>query len=173
MKRRAVPVSIVLGLTIFLAVAAWSEDGLDPDDDPQGEAAREAILRNDRIEKLPYVTDVQPGREVCGKGSNAVTSAHYTVIVVETDNEDHVTLLERKVPGSLEGFPVIVGVDHYPQWELEGKQMMAKVQPVIDDPANKWILKIPHVVRMLPATTNTDEGEPTSPAVGIAVDSGK
>jgi hypothetical protein len=95
------------------------------------------------------------------------------VILVTTDTEDHVTLLEKKLPGSLEGFPVVVGVDRSKQWELEAEQMKAKVQPVIDDPANKWILKIPHVTRMLPATLNTTQGEHPTRAVGIAVDSGR
>ena len=66
-----------------------------------------------------------------------------------------------------------VGADRSKQRDLEAEQMMAKVQPVIDDPENKWILKIPHATRMLPATIRTEDGQSTSPAVGLAVDSGR
>jgi hypothetical protein len=155
-----------------LAVAARSEQGGVLPDDPEADAAREVVLRNDWIEKLPYVTDVQPGWEVSGNGPKDLRSAEHKIVVM-TDTQDHVTVLEKQVPGSLEGFPVIVVVDRSKQWELESEQMMAKAQHVIDDPANKWILRIPHVMRMLPSTVQTTYGEPTTPAVGIAVDRGR
>jgi len=93
-------------------------------------------------------------------------------ILVSTDTEEHAAILEKQLPGSLEGFPVVVGVDRSKQWEIEGEQMMAKVKPVIDDPSNKWILKIPHVIRMDPSV-QTEYGEPKTGAVAIVVDSGK
>ena len=171
MRRRTVSASLVLVLTIFLPNAARSEQGFKLDH-AEDEAMEGAISRNEWISKLRYVTGVGPGWELCRDRSNKVTSVE-DVILVTTDTEDHVTQLEKKLPGSLEGLPVVVGVDRSKQWELEAQQMRAKVQPVIDDPANKWILKIPHVTRMLPATVNTEEGQPSSPAVGIAVDSGR
>jgi hypothetical protein len=51
--------------------------------------------------------------------------------------------------------------------------MMAKVQPVIDDPANKWILRIPHVVRMDPYPVETKFLEPITAVVDIVVDNEK
>src|SRR5258708_37589492 len=135
-------------------------------------APLEGVLHNEWIENLPYVTDLQPGREVCCYGKNKAAPVEI-VIVVMTDNEDHQALLEKQVPGSLEGFPVVVSVDRSKEWDIERKQMMAKAQPVIDDPANKWILKIPHVIRMQPSTLNTFYEESTTPAVGIVIDGGK
>ena len=162
---------MVLALTLGLAAPAQSAPGFKTDH-AEDKAALAAVLDNEWIEKLPYVTDMQPGWKVCPDKSNKVTSVE-TTIVVMTDTEDHKTLLEKQVPGSLEGFPVIVGVDRTEQWRREGEQMMAKVQPVIDDPANKWILRIPHVTRMLPSTVTTKFGEPITAVVGIAVDNEK
>ena len=90
-----------------------------------------------------------------------------------TDTDEHEALLENQLPGSLEGFPVVVGVDRSKEWELKGEQMRAKVKPVVDDPANKWILKIPHVIRMDPSTVPGYGEEPKTGAVSIVVDSGK
>src|SRR5260370_31516716 len=73
----------------------------------------------------------------------------------------------------MEGLAEVVSVERAKEWEIERKQMMEKAQAVIDDPANKWILKIPHVIRMQPSTLNTFYEEPTTPAVGIVIYSGK
>jgi hypothetical protein len=174
MSRQAKTVSMVLALTLGLAAPARSYDRqfMMDNADPADRPSLAAVLDNDWIEKLPYVTDLQPGTKECRDKSNKVTSVE-TNIVVMTDTEDHRALLEKQVPGSLEGFPVIVVVDRTSQYRLEGVKMMAKVQPVIDDPANKWILKIPHVTRMLPSTEATQFGEPTTAVIGIAVDNEK
>ncbi len=170
MRRRTVSASLVLVLTMFLPNAARSEQGFIPDH-TEDEAIEGAISRNAWISKLPYVTGVAPAWGVFDQ-SNRATSVEEDILVT-TDTWDHVTLLKKELPGSLEGFPVEVGVDRSKQWELEAEQMRAKAQAVIDDPANKWILKIPHVTRMLPATVNGELEQPTSPAVGIAVDSAR
>jgi len=162
---------LVLVLTIFLANAARSEQGFKLDH-TEDEAMEGAVSRNEWISKLPYVTGVGRAWAVGRDRSKKVISVE-DVILVTTDAEDHVTLLEKELPGSLEGFPVEVGADRSKQRDLEAEQMMAKVQPVIDDPENKWILKIPHATRMLPATIRTEDGQSTSPAVGVAVDSGR
>jgi hypothetical protein len=175
MRRQAKTVSLVLILTMGLSVPARSYDrqllldSVDAADKP----ALAAVLDNDWIEKLPYVTDLQPAWEVCPNQSKGAASVKTRTILVMTDTEDHRALLEKQVPGSLEGFPVIVVVDRTEQWRLEGEKMMAKVQPVIDDPANQWILRIPHVTRMLPSTVTTKFGEPITAAVGIGVDRGR
>jgi len=171
MRRRATTVSLILLLTVCLATAARSEQVFKPDD-REREAALQAVLHNEWIEKLPYVTDLQPGWLVSGHGSKNERFVDY-VIVVMTDTEDHVALLEKQVPGSLEGFRVLVLVDRSKEWDLDREKMMAKAQRVIDDPANKWILKIPHVIRMLPSSVDTIYREPQKPAVGIVVDRGK
>ena len=161
---------MVLVATIGFATTARSEQAFKPDD-REREAALQAVLHNEWIEKLPYVTDLQPGWLVSGYGRDE-RFVEYKIVVM-TDTEDHQALLEKQVPGSLEGFPVIVVVDRSKEWDLKRARMMAKAQRVIDDPANKWILKIPHVIRMLPSSVDTIYREPTSPAVGIAVDRGK
>jgi hypothetical protein len=171
MRRRAKTVSLVLVLTVGLATAARSEQVFKPND-REREAALQAVLHNEWIEKLPYVTDLQPGQVVSGYGSKNERVFDYEIVVM-TDSEDHLALLEKQVPGSLEGFRVIVLVDRSKEWDIKREQMMAKAQRVIDDPANKWILKIPHVIRMLPSSVDTIYREPKTPAVGIAVDSGK
>ena len=171
MRLRATTVSLVLVLTVGLATAARSEERVMPDD-AEMTAPLEAVLHNEWIEKLPYVIDLQPGRLVSGYGSKDERFVEDEIVVM-TDTEDHQALLEKQVPGSLEGIPVIVAVDRSKEWDALRKQMMAKAQRVIDDPANKWILKIPHVIRMLPASVDTIYREPTTPAVGIAVDHGK
>ncbi len=171
MRRRVKIVSLALVLTVCLATAARSERGVKPDA-AEKKAALQAVLHNEWIEKLPYVTDLQPGPLVCCFGTKNERFVDY-VIVVMTDTEDHKSLLERQVPGSLEGFRVIVLVDRSKEWDIKREQMMAKAQRVIDDPANKWILKIPHVIRMLPSSVDTIYREPKTPAVGIAVDRGK
>jgi len=173
MRRQAKTVFIVLALTLCLAGAARSYDKQSMLDsaDPADRPSLAAVLDNDWIEKLPYVTDLQPGWEVCPNKSNPAASVETRTILVMTDTEDHQALLERQVPGSLEGFPVMVVVDRTEQWRLEGERMMTKVQPVIDDPANQWILRIPHITRMLPSTETTFFGEPITAAVGIALDS--
>lgn len=171
LKKAAIAVLLNLGLTTSLAIAAPLEAGFQPDKATM-EAERQAVLHNGWIEKLPYVTDVQPAWQEGRDESKKLMSVDY-VIVVMTDTDDHQASLERQVPASLEGFPLVVLVDPYPKWELERKKMMATVKPVIDNPANKWILKVPHVTRMFPATINGDHGEPKAPAVGIAVDHGR
>src|SRR5258708_7550944 len=174
MRRQTRTVSMVLALTLGLAAPARSYDKqlmLDSVEDPVDKPSLAAVLDNDWVEKLPYVNDLQPGWEVCPNKSNPAASVETRTILVMTDTEDHQALLERQVPGSLEGFPVMVVVDRTEQWRREGEKMMAKVQPVIDDPANKWILRIPHVTRMLPSKVTTFFGEPKTAAVGIAVDS--
>jgi len=171
MKRRATTVSLVLVFTVGLATVARSERGFKKDA-AEEKASLQAVLHNEWIEKLPYVTDLQPGWLVSGFGTKDERFVEYEIVVM-TDSEDHQALLEKQVPGSLEGFPVVVSVDRSKEWDLKRQQMMAKAQRVIDDPANKWILKIPHVIRMLPASVDTIYREPTTPAVGIAVDHGK
>jgi hypothetical protein len=156
-----------------LAAPARSYDKqrmLDSVEDPADKPSLAAVLDNDWIEKLPYVTDLQPGWEVCPNKSNPAASVETRNIVVMTDTEDHKALLEKQVPGSLEGFPVVVVVDRTEQYRLEGEKMMAKVQPIIDDPANKWILRIPHVVRMRPSTVTTQFQEPIRAIIDIVVD---
>jgi hypothetical protein len=145
---------LVLVLTILLPNAARSEQAFIPDH-TEDEAIEGAISRNEWISKLPYVTSVGPAWGVFDQ-SKKVTSVEEDILVT-TDTWDHVTLLEKELPGSLEGFPVEVGVDRSKQWELEAEQMRAKAQAVIDDPA----------------TVNGELDQPTSPAVGIAVDSGR
>ena len=172
MRPLAKTVSLVLALTLGLAAAAWSEEGWYNPDDPEHKAVGKAVLDNEWIEKLPYVTDLQAGWAV-GKNEKKEVISVENDIVVMTDTEEHEALLENELPGSLEGFPVIVVVDRSKQWELKGEQMRARVKPVIDDPSNKWILKIPHVIRMEPSTVQTEYGEPKAGAVAIVVDSGK
>ena len=172
MRRLAKTVSLVLGLSIGLATAAWSgEVRLNPDD-PEHKAAEKAVLDNEWIDKIPYVTDVEASCLV-GKNEKKEVIAVENAIAVMTDTEEHEALLEKQLPGSLEGFPVTVVVDRSKQWELEAEHMRAKVKPVIDDPSNKWILKIPHVIRMEPSTVQTEYGEPETGAVAIVVNSGK
>jgi hypothetical protein len=172
MRRLAKTVLLVLGLAIGLATAAWSGDvRLDPDD-PEHKAAEKAVLDNEWIENLPYVTDVDVTWAVGRNEKKEVISVE-NVVTVASDTEEHEALLENQLPGSLEGFRVIVVVDRSKQWGLEAEHMTAKVKPVIDDPSNKWILKIPHVVRMEPSTVITKDGEPKTGAVAIVVDSGK
>jgi hypothetical protein len=170
MRRRAKTVSLVLVLTVGLATVARSERRQPSA--AEKKAALQAVLDNEWIEKIPYVTDLQPGPLVCCFGTKDERFVDY-VIVVMTDTEEHQSLLERQVPGSLEGFRVLVSVDRSKEWDIKREQMMAKAQRVIDDPANKWILKIPHVIRMLPSSVDTIYREPKTPAVSIAVDSGK
>ncbi len=172
MRRLAKTVSLVLGLTIGLATAGWSGESLFSPDDSEHKAAGKAALDNEWIEKLPYVTDVEPGWAECKNESNEVTSVEDDIVVM-TDTEEHEAILEKQLPGSLEGFPVIVVVDRSKQWELDAEHMRAKVQPVIDDQSNKWTLKIPHVTRMEASTVKTEYGEPKTGAVAIVVDSGK
>jgi hypothetical protein len=172
MRRLPKTVSLVLGLSVGLATTAWSEEGWYKPNDPEHKAAEKAVLDNEWIENLPYVTDVEASWAVGKNEKNEVTSVEDYIIVM-TDTDEHEALLEKQVPGSLEGFPVAVGVDRSKQWEFEAKHMMAKVKPVIDDPANKWILKIPHVIRMEPSTVSGDFGVPKTGAVAIVVDSGK
>jgi len=160
---------LVLALTMGLSVAARSEP-MSKADRAADKAARKAVLRNLWIEKLPYVTDLESGQLVCGDESKEATPVEFDIVVM-TDTEDHKTLLEKQVPGSLEGFPVIVVVDRSEQWNREADQMIAKARPVVDDTANKWILKIPHVTRMEPSTVKTKYLEPITPAVAIVVDS--
>jgi len=181
MSRQAKTVSMILALTMGLAVAAWSSERqmssyekqlmMDSVEDPADKPSLAAVLDNDWIEKLPYVTDLQPGWEVCPNKSNPATSVETRTILVMTDNEDHQALLEKQVPGSLEGFPVMVVVDRTEQYRLEGEKMMAKVQPVIDDPANQRFLRIPRVVRMEPSTITTKFGEPITAVIDIVIDS--
>ena len=174
MRRQAKTVSIVLALTMGLAAPARSYDKqrmLDSVEDPADKPSLAAVLDNDWIEKLPYVTDLQPGWEVCPNKSNPAASVETRTIVVMTDTEDHKALLEKQVPGSLEGFPVVVVVDRTEQYRLEGEKMMAKVQPVIDDPANQRFQRIPHVVRIEPATITTEFQEPIRAVIDIVVDS--
>ena len=172
MKRLAKTVSLVLGLTISLATAAWSGEGWYKSNEPEHKAAEKAVSDNEWISNLPYVTGVEAGWEIGKNKSNEVASVENQIIVM-TDTEEHQALLENQLPGSLEGFPVTVAVDRSKQWELEAEQMRAMVKPVIDDPSNKWILKIPHVIRMEPSTVKTEYGEPKTGAVAIVVNSGK
>jgi len=151
-----------------LSVAARSEP-MSKTDRAADKAARKAVLRNLWIEKLPYVTNLESGQLVCGDESKQATPREY-VITVMTDTEDHMAQLERQVPGSLEGFRVLVLVDRSEQWNREAQQMIEKARRVVDDPANKWILKIPHVSRMEPSTAKTKFGEPITPTVAIVVD---
>jgi hypothetical protein len=160
---------MLLALALGLAAPARSERGLGYKSHAEAKAALAAVLDNEWIEKLPYVTDLQPGWKECGDESKGPTSVD-TNIIVMTDTEDHRALLEKQVPGSLEGFPVVVVVDRTEQWRREGEQMMAKVQPVIDDPANKRFLRIPHVVRMRPSTVTTKFGEPIRAIIDFVVD---
>jgi hypothetical protein len=159
---------MVLALAMSLAAPARSGQ-IGYKSHAEAKAALAAVLDNEWIEKLPYVTDLQPGWIECGDESKGPTSVE-TDIIVMTDTEAHRALLEKQVPGSLEGFPVVVGVDRSDQFRRESEKMMAMVKPVIDDPANKWILRIPHVTRMIPSTEITKFGEPITAAVGIAVD---
>jgi len=154
---------LILALTMGLSVAARSEPMFKADR-AADKAARKAVLRNEWLSNLPYVTDVEWGPLVCGNETK-----EYDILVM-TDTEDHKTLLEKQVPGSLEGFPVIVVVDRSEQWNRQDDQMYAKARTVVYDPANKWILKIPHVTRMEPSTVKTKFGEPITPAVAIVVD---
>ena len=170
MRRRATTVSLVLVFTVGLATAARSERGFKPDAAAE-KASLQAVLHNEWIEKLPYVTDLQPGWLVSGYGKDE-RFVEYEIVVM-TDTEDHQALLEKQLPGSLEGFPLVVSVDRSKEWDLKRQQMMAKAQRVIDDPANKWILKIPHVIGMFPASVDTIYREPKTPAVGIAIEHGK
>ncbi len=172
MRRLAKTVSLVLGLSTGLATAAWSGQGWYKPNDPEHKAAEKAVLDNEWIEKLPYVTDVEATWLVGQNEKKEVVSVEND-IAVTTDTEEHEALLEKQLPGSLEGFPVIVGVDRSKEWELKGEQMRAKVKPVVDDPSNKWILKIPHVIRMEPSTVPGYGEEPKTGAVAIVVDSGK
>ena len=171
MRRLAKTVSLVLGLSTGLATAAWSGDVRLNPEDPEHRAAAKAALDNEWIEKLPYVSDVEASWLVCPNEKKEMTPVENNILV-STDTEEHAAILEKQLPGSLEGFPVVVGVDRSKQWEIEGEQMMAKVKPVIDDPSNKWILKIPHVIRMDPSV-QTEYGEPKTGAIAIVVDSGK
>ena len=171
MRRLAKTVSLVLVLSTVLASAAWSGDVRLNPEDPEHRAAAKAALDNEWIEKLPYVSDVEASWLVCPNEKKEMTPVENNILV-STDTEEHAAILEKQLPGSLEGFPVVVGVDRSKQWEIEGEQMMAKVKPVIDDPSNKWILKIPHVIRMGPSV-QTEYGEPKTGAVAIVVDSGK
>ena len=171
MRRLAKTVSLVLVLSTVLASAAWSGDVRLNPEDPEHRAAAKAALDNEWIEKLPYVSDVEASWLVCPNEKKEMTPVENNILV-STDTEEHAAILEKQLPGSLEGFPVVVGVDRSKQWEIEGEQMMAKVKPVIDDPSNKWILKIPHVIRMDPSV-QTEYGEPKTGAVAIVVDSGK
>ncbi len=172
MRRLAKTISLVLGLTISFAAAAGSEERWYKPNDPEHKAAEKAVLDNEWIDKLPYVTDVEATWLVGRNEKNKVISIE-NAIAVMTDTEEHEAILENQLPGSLEGFPVTVVVDRSPQWELESEQMRAKVKPVIDDPSNKWILKIPHVIRMEPSTVPGYGEEPKTGAVAIVVDSGK
>jgi len=143
--------------------------GLRPDD-PEEKLQVEAISDNEWISQLPHVIDVEPGWQECRNNSKQVGPLEY-VIAIMTDKEEYVAALERQVPGSLEGFPVVVVVDRSKEWDIKAEQMRAAAKLVIDDPANKWILKIPHVTRMVPSfTTSADSSEPTGPAIQIAVD---
>jgi hypothetical protein len=169
MSRQAKTISLILALTLGLAAPARSRQGFGYKSHAEAKAALAAVLDNEWIEKLPYVTDLQPGWKECGDPSKGPTSVE-TNIIVMTDTEDYRALLEKQVPGSLEGFPVVVGVDRTDQWRREGEKMMAKVQPVIDDPVNKRFLRIPHVVRMQPSTVTTRFGEPISAVIDFVVD---
>ena len=168
MSRQAKSVPLILALAMGLASPARSEQ-VGYKSHAEAKAALAAVSDNEWIEKLPNVTDLQPGWSECGDASKGPTSVE-TNIIVMTDTEDHQALLEKQVPGSLEGFPVIVVVDRSEQWNRKADQMIAKARPVVDDPANKWILRIPHVTRMIPSTEITKFGEPITAAVGIAVD---
>jgi hypothetical protein len=172
MRRLAKTVLLALGLAIGLATAAWSGEVRLKPNDPEHKAAEKAVLDNEWIEKLPYVTGVEASWGIGRNEKKEVISVEDSILVT-TDTEEHEALLENQLPGSLEGFPVVVGVDRSEQWELEGEDMRAKVKPVINDPSNKWILKIPHVIRMEPSTVPRYGEEPKTGAVSIVVDSGK
>jgi len=172
MGRLAKTVSLVLVLSTVLASAVSSGEGWYKPNDPEHKAAEKAALDNEWIEKLPYVTDVEASWLVCPNEKKELTPVENNILV-STDTEEHAAILEKQLPGSLEGFPVTVVVDRSKQWELEAEHMRAKVKPVIDDPSNKWILKIPHVIRMEPSTVQTEYGEPETGAVAIVVNSGK
>ena len=172
MGRLAKTVSLVLVLSTVLASAVWSGEGRYKPNDPEHKAAEKAALDNEWIEKLPYVTDVEASWLVCPNEKKELTPVENNILV-STDTEEHAAILEKQLPGSLEGFPVVVGVDRSKQRELEAEHMRAKVKPVISDPANKWILKIPHVIRMDPSTVSTEYGEPKTGAVSIVVNDEK
>ncbi|HWN58156.1 MAG TPA: hypothetical protein VNO74_08640, partial [Methylomirabilota bacterium] len=64
-------------------------------DDREREAALEAVLHNEWIEKLPYVNDLQPGWLVSGFGTKDERFVEYEILVM-TDTEDHLALLEKQ-----------------------------------------------------------------------------
>src|SRR5260221_13151886 len=106
MGRLAKTVSLVLGLTIGLATAAWSGQARYGLNDPEQKAAAKAVSDNEWISNLPYVTDVEAGWFEGRNETNEVTSVEDDIVVM-TDSEEHEAILEKQVPGSLEGFPVV------------------------------------------------------------------
>jgi hypothetical protein len=116
--------------------------------------------------------------------SNAAESLDRGVyIAVHVDKAENVSTVKQEVPTEIDGFPVVVdaisadleyALEHPDHSRDNEPYAIAdrQVQAVCDDPANKWILKIPHVDRCAPylAIGNHRPGEEFQPAVGIMVD---
>jgi hypothetical protein len=115
--------------------------------------------------------------------SNAAHSERGAYIAVHVDKAENVSTVKQQVPTEIDGFPVDVheipadleyALEHPDHSRDNEPYAIAdrQVQAVCDDPANKWILKIPHVDRCAPylAIENHRPGEEFQPAVGIMVD---
>jgi len=72
---------LVLGLTIGLAAAAWCEGGWYKPDDPEHKAAEKAVLDNEWIDKLPYVTGVEGSWLVCPNEKKELTALENNILV--------------------------------------------------------------------------------------------
>ncbi len=106
-----------------------------------------------------------------------------TYIAVHVDKAENVGTVKQQAPTEIDGFPVVVyaipadleyALEHPDHSHDNEPYAIAdrQVQAVCDDPANKWILKIPHVDACAPylAIENHRPGEEFQPAVGIMVD---
>jgi hypothetical protein len=104
-------------------------------------------------------------------------------IAVHVDKAENVSTVKQQVPMEIDGFPVVVNaipadleyaLEHPDHSHDNEPYAIAdrQVQAVCDGPANKWILKIPHVDSCAPylAIENHRPGEEFQPAVRIMVD---